>query len=286
MGIGALAMLIVTNPYVMTQVLGILVLVVLPSLLFGRRVRQLSRASQDRVADSSAIAAEVLNAIPVVQSYTQEAREAARFDALDRRAPSRPRCKRTRVRSVLVAFIISATFGALLWGLYQGTQAVLAGDISAGHLGPDRGLRDHPGRQRRRAVRGVRRPAARRRRHRAADGAAGRALADRRRRPQPRALPAARRRLVGELLDSVTFHYPSRPQHAALRDVSLRRCAPGETVALVGPSGAGKSTLFQLLLRFYDAHVGPRAASTASPVRDAGAGRPARSASASCRRTA
>ncbi|MEO8123587.1 MAG: ABC transporter transmembrane domain-containing protein, partial [Burkholderiales bacterium] len=81
MGIGAMLMLIITNPVVMTQVLGILVLVVLPSLYFGRRVRGLSRASQDRVADSSAIAAEVLNAIPVVQSYTQEAREAARFDA-------------------------------------------------------------------------------------------------------------------------------------------------------------------------------------------------------------
>ena len=80
MGAGALIALVVTNPYVMTQVLGILVLVVLPSLYFGRRVRKLSRASQDRVADSSAIAAEVLNAIPVVQSYTQEAREAERFD--------------------------------------------------------------------------------------------------------------------------------------------------------------------------------------------------------------
>src|SRR4249920_651819 len=80
MGLGALAVLVVTNPYVMTQVLGILVLVVLPSLLFGRRVRRLSRASQDRVADSSAIAAEVLNAVPVVQSYVQEAREAQRFD--------------------------------------------------------------------------------------------------------------------------------------------------------------------------------------------------------------
>ena len=79
-----MAMLIVTNPVVMTQVLAILVLVVLPSLYFGRRVRKLSRASQDRVADSSAIAAEVLNAVPVVQSYTQERREAERFDGLDR----------------------------------------------------------------------------------------------------------------------------------------------------------------------------------------------------------
>ncbi|MCM2251991.1 MAG: ABC transporter transmembrane domain-containing protein, partial [Ramlibacter sp.] len=81
MGVGALAMLVWTNPYVMTQVLGILVVVVLPTAWFGRRVRRLSRASQDRVADSSAIAAEVLNAIPVVQSYTAESREAARFDA-------------------------------------------------------------------------------------------------------------------------------------------------------------------------------------------------------------
>jgi ATP-binding cassette subfamily B protein len=72
MGIGALGMLIVTNPWVMTQVLGILVLVVLPSHVVRPRVRKLSRASQDRVADSSAIAAEVLNAIPVVQSYTAE----------------------------------------------------------------------------------------------------------------------------------------------------------------------------------------------------------------------
>ena len=134
MGIGAMAMLIVTNPVVMTQVLAILVLVVLPSLYFGRRVRGLSRASQDRIADSSAIAAEVLNAIPVVQSYQQEGREAERFAASTERAFATA-VRRTRMRSFLVAFIISATFGALLWGLYQGTQAVVRGDISAGHLG-------------------------------------------------------------------------------------------------------------------------------------------------------
>ena len=80
MGLGALAMLIITNPVVMTQVLGILVIVVLPSLYFGRRVRKLSRASQDRVADSSAIASEVLNAIPLVQGFNQQTREARRFD--------------------------------------------------------------------------------------------------------------------------------------------------------------------------------------------------------------
>ncbi len=134
MGIGALAMLVWTNPYVMTQVLGILVLVVLPSAWFGRRVRRLSRASQDRVADSSAIAAEVLNAIPVVQSYTAEAREAARFDASTANAFGTA-VRRTRARAFLVAFIIIATSAALLWGLYQGTQAVMAGRITAGHLG-------------------------------------------------------------------------------------------------------------------------------------------------------
>jgi ATP-binding cassette, subfamily B, bacterial len=134
MGIGAMTMLVITNPVVMTQVLGILVLVVLPSLYFGRRVRKLSRASQDRVADSSAIAAEVLNAIPVVQSYGQEAREAQRFGDATESAFDTAR-KRTRIRAMLVAFIITATFGAMVFGLYQGTQAVLRGDITPGHLG-------------------------------------------------------------------------------------------------------------------------------------------------------
>src|SRR6187551_1571470 len=134
MGIGAMAMLIITNPVVMTQVLGILVLVVLPSLYFGRRVRRLSRASQDRVADSSAIAAEVLNAIPVVQSYVAESREAGRFDDATENA-FKTGVRRTRARAVLVAFIIIANAALLLWGLYQGTQAVLAGKITAGHLG-------------------------------------------------------------------------------------------------------------------------------------------------------
>jgi ATP-binding cassette subfamily B protein len=134
MGVGALAMLVWTNPYVMTQVLLIIVLVVLPTMWFGRRVRKLSRASQDRVADSSAIAAEVLNAIPVVQSYTAEGREAARFDASTDDA-FRTAVRRTRARSALVAFVIIANAALLLWGLYQGTQAVLAGKISAGHLG-------------------------------------------------------------------------------------------------------------------------------------------------------
>ena len=256
MCIGAMTMLIVTNPVVMAQVLGILVLVVLPSVYFGRRIRKLSRASQDRVADSSAIAAEVLNAIPVVQSYTQEAREARRFDVSTENAFATA-VSRTRMRSILVGFIITATFGALLWGLYQGTQAVVRGDITAGHLGQTvvyviilvsgvAVLSEVYGDLLRAA------------------GATERLMellateSPIRSPAHPRALPAVpagMQRGAALSLEAVTFRYPSRPKQAALADFNLQ-VAPGETVALVGPSGAGKSTVFQLLLRFYDVAEG------------------------------
>ena len=252
MGIGALIMLVVTNPYVMGQVLGILVLVVLPALYFGRRVRTLSRASQDRVADSSAIAAEVLNAIPVVQAYTQEQREAARFDRATEAAFDTA-LRRTRVRSVLVAFIITSTFGGLLWGLYQGTQAVLHGDITAGHLGQTvlyvivlvssvavlsevygDLLRAAGATERLMELLAARSPVMEP--------------------ATPRSLPPTRQGSHVQL-EGVRFHYPSRPQTAALADITLD-VKPGETIALVGPSGAGKTTVFQLLLRFYDVEAG------------------------------
>ncbi|RYX93224.1 MAG: ATP-binding cassette domain-containing protein [Comamonadaceae bacterium] len=252
MGIGALGMLVWTNPYVMFQVLGVLVLVVLPSMAFGRRVRKLSRASQDRVADSSAIAAEVLNAIPVVQSYTAEGREATRFDASTDDA-FRTAIRRTSARSVLVAFIIIMTSAALLWGLYQGTQAVIAGTITAGHLGQTvvyviilasaaAVLGEVYGDLLRAA------------------GATERLmeLLDMRSPIQSPLRPAALPETgAGSSVsfEGVTFHYPSRPATAALSDFTLT-VAPGETVALVGASGAGKSTVFQLLLRFYDPAAG------------------------------
>ncbi|PZP28473.1 MAG: ABC transporter [Roseateles depolymerans] len=252
MGGGALVMLIVTNPYVMGQVLLILALVVAPALYFGGRVRKLSRASQDRVADTSAIAAEVLNAVPVVQSYTQEAAEARRFDAASEAAFDTAR-KRTKVRSFLVAFIITAVFGAMLWGLYQGTQAVIAGKITAGHLGQTvvyvtllvssvAVLAEVWGDVLRAAGATERLVELMETRSPVADPA------------QPRALPAA---AGGSevAFNGITFHYPSRPQTAALADLDLR-IARGETVALVGPSGAGKTTVFQLLLRFYDPQQG------------------------------
>jgi ATP-binding cassette, subfamily B, bacterial len=252
LGIGALLALVVTNPWVMTQVTGILVLVVLPSLYFGRRVRRLSRASQDRVADSSAIAAEVLNGIPVVQSYVQEGREAARFDRSTEDAFETAR-KRSRVRALLSGFIITATFGALLWGLYQGVQAVLSGQTTAGHLGQTvvnviiflgavAVLSEVYGDLLRAA------------------GATER-LMELLAAQSPVAEPAVPQALPptqggsAVTLQNLTFHYPSRPTLPSLLDLNLH-VRPGETVALVGPSGAGKSTVFQLLLRFYDAQQG------------------------------
>ena len=256
MGFGALAMLIWTNPYVMTQVLGVLVLIVLPSLWFGRRVRKLSRASQDRVADSSAIAAEVLNAIPVVQSYTAEARESARFDASTDSA-FKTAVRRTKARSVLVAFIIIATSGALLWGLYQGTQAVMAGRISAGHLGQTvvyviilAGAFAVLGEVYGDLLR--------------AAGATER-LMELLHGESPIKSPARALTLPPTVtgsavrFEAVNFHYPSRPATPALSDFTLD-VKHGETVALVGPSGAGKSTVFQLLLRFYDPDASQAAA--------------------------
>jgi ATP-binding cassette subfamily B protein len=248
MGIGALGILIWTNPVVMLQVLLVLVLIVLPSLWFGRRVRKLSRASQDRVADSSAIAAEVLNAIPVVQSYTAEAREAKRFNVSTDNA-FQTAIRRTRARSVLVAFIIIATSAALLWGLYQGTQAVMAGRISAGHLGQTVVyviilasafailgetygdlLRAAGATERLMELLGSHSPIS-----------------------SPSKPVPAPVQLEGSAIEfeAIRFHYPSRPNQAALSNFSLT-VKPGQTVAIVGPSGAGKSTVFQLLLRFYD----------------------------------
>ncbi len=248
MGLGALAMLVWTHPQVMLQVGLLILLVVLPATGLGRRVRQLSRASQDRVADTSALAAERLDAIAVVQSFNAQAREAARFrDATEQAFLVAVR--RSRWRALLVAFVIIASSALLLWALYQGSQAVLAGRMSAGELGQTvlyalilAGavavlgevygdlLRAAGATERLMELLSVRSPIS--------------SPAD----PLPARSPAGGSRLA---LQAVSFHYPSRPDQPALQELTLE-VEPGETIALVGASGAGKSTLFQLLLRCYD----------------------------------
>ncbi|MDP5117143.1 MAG: ABC transporter transmembrane domain-containing protein [Burkholderiaceae bacterium] len=252
MGTGALLMLVYNHPMLMVQVIGLLVLVVWPSLTLGRRVRKLSRASQDRVADASALAAEVLNAIPVVQSYTAETREATRFvDSTEQAVKTSLR--RALARSVLVGFIILASSAALLWGLYQGTLAVRDGSMSAGELGQTVVyvillasafavlgevygdlLRAAGATERLMELLGTR------------------SVVSSPNTPLQAPWPQSGSSVSLQALD---FHYPSRPQTLALSGLNGDIHA-GQTVAVVGPSGAGKTTLFGLLLRFYDPQAG------------------------------
>ena len=252
MGLGALTVLVWSHPTVMLQVILTVVLVVWPATWYGRRVRRLSRASQDRVADSSTIASEVLNAIPIVQSYNAQTREANRFaDSTEQGFQTAVR--RTRARSILVAFIIIANAALMLWGLYQGTKAVIAGELTAGQLGQAAlyvvifaGAVAVLGEVYGDLLR--------------AAGATERlmellaSVSPVQSPVHPVALPQGVKGSALEL-DDVLFHYPSRPAQAALNHVSLR-VEPGQTVAIVGPSGAGKSTVFGLLLRFYDPQSG------------------------------
>ncbi len=247
-GMGAIVMLVWTNPRIMLIVLVMLVVVVLPAMWIGRRVRKLSRASQDRVADASAIAAEVLNAVPVVQSFTAEAIESKRFAVATQNAFVTA-VRRSRARAALVAFIIIANAALLLWGLFRGTQAVLAGSMTAGHLGETVlyvGLLAGAAAVLGEVYGDVLRAAGAT--ERLMELLASRSPVASPARPQTLASGSAGLEVV---FDRVTFHYPSRPAQAALTDFTLS-LRPGETVALVGASGAGKTTVFQLLQRFYD----------------------------------
>jgi ATP-binding cassette subfamily B protein len=252
MGSGALLMLVWHHPMLMVQVIGLLVLVVWPSVTLGRRVRRLSRASQDRVADASAMAAEVLNAIPVVQSYTAESREAHRFVSASSQAVNTS-LRRALARSVLVGFIILASSAALLWGLYQGTLAVRNGTMTAGELGQTvvyvillasafAVLGEVYGDLLRAAGATERLMELLHTRSEVASPA------------HPVQVPWPSQGSALQL-EQVGFHYPSRPQTPSLSSLSGTVHA-GQTVAVVGPSGAGKTTLFGLLLRFYDPQQG------------------------------
>lgn len=251
-GTGAMVMLVWTNPMLMLQVLAVLVIVVLPTVTLGRRVRRLSRASQDRVADASALAGEVLNAIPVVQSYTAEQREAGRFVDTTLRALGTA-LRRIRARAVLVGFVIIATSAVLLWGLYMGTLAVREGSTSPGELGQTvfyvillasafAVLGEMYG--------DVLRAAGAT--ERLMELLHARSVVVEAAQPVQPAWPSGGASLQ---LQDLRFHYPSRPGTWALDGLSGRITA-GQTVAVVGPSGAGKTTLFDLLMRFHDPQHG------------------------------
>lgn len=249
--LGGLVMLFVTSPKLAGLILVLVPLVVLPILIYGRKVRRLSRASQDRVADSSGVAGEVLNAINVIQAFTLEEFQARRFAEAVERAFVAAR-RRLRTSALLSGLIVLTSFGAIVVVLWVGARSVASGGVTAGTLsqfllyatlvaGSSTALGE--------VWSDVQRAA----------GAMERLMELLGTQPvirapeAPQALPVPGRGHI--YMENVSFHYPSRPGQRAMDGVTLE-VRPGETVALVGPSGAGKSTAFQLLLRFYDPQQG------------------------------
>jgi ATP-binding cassette subfamily B protein len=250
---GGLAMMFVTSVKLSSIIIVLLFAVIAPIILFGRRVRTLSRDSQDRIADSSAMAGEILNAMATVQAFTHEKIEADRFGASVERAFATA-IRRIRARAVLTVLAIVLVFGAIVFVLWLGAHAVMQGTMTGGELGQFilysaivagavGAIAETIGEAQRAA------------------GAMERLLELMAVRspiqspPQPQPLPARTMSGAALALADVTFSYPSRPQAPSLASLSIR-VEPGETVAVVGPSGAGKTTLFQLLLRFYDPQQG------------------------------
>jgi ATP-binding cassette subfamily B protein len=249
--VGSFVMLAVTSARLTAIMLVLIPVVIVPLIVLGRRVRQLSRVSQDRIADTSGIADETLNAIQTVQAFTLEEINSRRFTAAveDSFAAA---VRRTKTRSTLTALATMLVFGAITFVLWLGAHEVVRGDMTGGQLGQfllyagyvamsAASLSEMWGEVQRAA------------------GAMERLVELQHAQPTieapvaPQPLPSPGR---GELrFEHVTFRYPSRPETKALDDFDLHVRA-GETVAFVGPSGAGKSTTFQLLLRFYDPTAG------------------------------
>jgi ATP-binding cassette subfamily B protein len=249
--IGALVLMGFTSARLMGVILLMIPVVIVPLILTGRRVRGLSRASQDRIADTSSLADETLNAIQTVQAFTMEELQSERYEKAveDSFATA---VRRTKVRAALTAIGVMLVFGGITFVLWLGARQVLSGTMTGGQLAQfllyaafvgtsAAALTEMWGEIQRAA------------------GAMERLSELLQAQPvisapeRPLELPA---RVRGNIrFDNVTFHYPSRPQHPALDSFSLE-VTPGETIAFVGPSGAGKSTTFQLLLRFYDPNSG------------------------------
>ena len=249
--VGGIGLLFFLAPKLTAWMIVGIPVIVLPIAFFGRKVRAVSRSSQDRVADVGAMVSEVLGAMRIVQAFNQESREADRFGVVVERTFSTAR-KRIMIRAAMTSIVILLALGgitALMWqgavGVANGTisggtiaQFVLTGGLVAGSFGA---LTEVYGD----LMRGA--------------GAAGRLAELLQEEPairapeRPIALPQPPR--GGLAFQNVHFRYPSRPEVAALIDFNLT-VEPGETVAIVGPSGAGKSTLFQLAERFYDPEAG------------------------------
>ncbi|GAB3096542.1 ABC transporter transmembrane domain-containing protein [Lysobacter terrae] len=249
--IGAIVMLFVTSPHLAAYALVGIPFAVAPIVIGGRRLKKMSRASQDRVADANALAAETLGAVRTVQAHAREPYEHGRFDSALKAAVSTAR-KRIGAQSIVTAVAITIVFGAITLVLWSGAHDVVAGQMSPGKLGQfvlyamlgggSVGTLAEVWNDLQRAAGGMGRIS-----ELLEESPAITAPAH----PASLAVP-----LRGDLaLDHVTFHYPQRPDKAALVDFNLH-VRPGETVALVGPSGAGKSTVFSLLLRFHDPNSG------------------------------
>jgi ATP-binding cassette, subfamily B, bacterial len=248
--VGSLVLLLLTNLKLALIIFALIPTVLAPMLIFGRRVRRLSRDSQDRVADTSGLAGETLNAIQTVQAFTLETLHGKRYDDMVERSFDTA-VKRTRVRAWLIAAAIMTMFSAVTLVLWLGARSVLHGTMTGGDLAKFLSYAIFMGT----SVAALSEMWGELQR---ASGAMERTVELLHSRPSivtpanPVALPPGR----GEIaIEHLTFNYPSRPDTRALDDLDLT-IAPGETVAFVGPSGAGKSTVFQLLLRFYDPTAG------------------------------
>jgi ATP-binding cassette subfamily B protein len=249
--VGGMIMLAVTSFYLFSINIGLMICFIFPIMLIGRSVKKLSRESQDRIADSSAMAGEILNAMPTVQSYTQEMRESNRF-ANSAELSFLTAIRRTKVRALFTAVIITAVMGTIIFVLWLGARQVSNGVMTGGELasfvlyaamvaGSVSTMAQVWGDIMRAA------------------GATERLLellhTETAVIEMTNPSPIANSSQADIQFNNVQFHYPSRPLNPALKNINLTINA-GETVALVGPSGAGKTTIFQLLLRFYDAQTG------------------------------